>query len=110
MATVIVVDDSASDRHFVATLLKYAGHVVLLSTDGKSGLDLIKKVKPDLVIVDLITPGIDGYELARSVRAHPPTSATPIILQTAHYLESEVQRIAAQIGTSIAHGITSHQR
>ena len=98
MATVIVVDDSASDRHFVATLLKYAGHVVMLSTDGKSGLDLIKNVKPDLVIVDLITPGIDGYELARSVRADPRTSATPIILQTAHYLESEVRRIAAQIG------------
>lgn len=98
MATVIVVDDSASDRQFVATLLKYAGHVVMLSADGKAGLDLIKKVKPDLVIVDLITPGIDGYELARSVRADPRTSATPIILQTAHYLESEVQRIASQIG------------
>lgn len=98
MATVIVVDDSASDRQFVATLLKYAGHVAMLSADGKAGLDLIRKVKPDLVIVDLITPGIDGYELARSVRADPGTSATPIILQTAHYLESEVQRIAAQIG------------
>jgi PAS domain S-box-containing protein len=101
MATVIVVDDSASDRQFVATLLKYAGHVVMLSADGKAGLELIKKVKPDLVIVDLITPGIDGYELARSVRADPRTSATPIILQTAHYLESEVQRIAAQIGIQL---------
>jgi two-component system, cell cycle sensor histidine kinase and response regulator CckA len=101
MATVVVVDDSASDRQFVATLLKYAGHDVMLSADGKSGLDLIKKVKPDLVIVDLITPGIDGYELARSVRADPRTSATPIILQTAHYLESEVQRIAAQIGIQL---------
>jgi PAS domain S-box-containing protein len=101
MATVIVVDDSASDRQFMATLLKYAGHVVILSADGKSGLDLIKKVKPDLVIVDLITPGIDGYELARAVRADPDTTATPIILQTAHYLESEVNRIAAQIGIQV---------
>lgn len=98
MARVIVVDDSASDRQFISTLLKYAGHVVMLSADGSSGLDLIKKVKPDLVIADLITPGIDGYELARAVRADPSTTATPIILQTAHYLESEVHRIAAQIG------------
>jgi two-component system, cell cycle sensor histidine kinase and response regulator CckA len=101
MAKVIVVEDSASDRQFMATLLKYAGHAVMLSADGKSGLELIKKVKPDLVIVDLITPGIDGYELARAVRADPATSATPIILQTAHYLESEVHRIAAQIGIQL---------
>jgi two-component system cell cycle sensor histidine kinase/response regulator CckA len=101
MATVIVVEDSASDRQYMATLLKYAGHLVMLSADGKSALDLIKKEKPDLVIVDLITPGIDGYELARAVRIDPATSDTPIILQTAHYLESEVQRIAAQIGIQL---------
>jgi PAS domain S-box-containing protein len=101
MARVIVVDDSASDRQYMATLLKYAGHVVILSADGKSGLDLIKKVKPDLVIADLITPGVDGYELARAVRADPGTTATPIILQTAHYLESEVRRIAAHIGIQL---------
>jgi two-component system cell cycle sensor histidine kinase/response regulator CckA len=101
MATVVVVEDSASDRQFMATLLKYAGHAVLLSADGKSGLDLIKKVRPDLVIIDLITPGIDGYELARALRADPGTTSTPIILQTAHYLESEVQRIAAQIGIQL---------
>ena len=101
MAKVIVVEDSAPDRQFIATLLKYAGHEVMLSADGKSGLDLIQKVKPDLVIVDLITPGMDGYELARAVRATPATAATPIILQTAHYLESEVKRIAAQIGIQL---------
>src|ERR1700686_5445425 len=101
MATVFFVDDSASDRQLGSTLLKYAGAVGRLSTDGKAGLDLNKKIKADLVIVDLITPGIDGYELARSVRADPRTSATPIILQTAHYLESEVQRIAAQIGIQL---------
>jgi two-component system cell cycle sensor histidine kinase/response regulator CckA len=98
MAKVIVVEDSAPDRQFVASLLKYAGHEAILCADGQAGLDLIKTVKPDLVITDLITPGIDGYELARAVRADPGTTATPIIFQTAHYLESEVRRIAGQIG------------
>ncbi|HEV2036585.1 MAG TPA: response regulator [Candidatus Dormibacteraeota bacterium] len=98
MATVVVVDDSAPDRQLVASLLKYAGHEVMLCADGHAGLDLIKKVKPDLVITDLITPGIDGYELARAVRMDLGTTATPIMLQTAHYLESEVRRIAARIG------------
>jgi PAS domain S-box-containing protein len=98
MATVVVVEDSAPDRQLVASLLKYAGHKAMLCADGQAGLDLIKKVKPDLVIVDLITPGIDGYDLARAVRADPRTATTPIILQTAHYLESEIRRIAEQIG------------
>ena len=98
MAKVIVVDDSAPDRQLMESLLKYAGHAVLTCADGQTGLDLIKKEKPDLVILDLITPGIDGYELARAVRNDPRTGSTPIILQTAHYLETEVRRIAAQIG------------
>jgi PAS domain S-box-containing protein len=98
MAKVVVVDDSTPDRQYVGSLLKYAGHDVSLCANGQVGLDLILKVKPDLVIADLITPGIDGYELARAVRTDPGTSSTPIILQTAHYLESEVRRIAAQIG------------
>jgi len=98
MATVIVVDESAPDRQLMASLLKYAGHEVLLCADGQAGLDLIRKVKPDLIIVDLIMPGVDGYDVARAVRADTRTATTPIILQTAHYLESEIGRIAQQIG------------
>jgi PAS domain S-box-containing protein len=98
MATVIVVEDSAPDRQLMASLLKYAGHSAVLCGDGQAALDLIKKSKPDLIIVDLIMPGLDGYDLARAVRADPRTAATPIILQTAHYLESEIGRIAEQIG------------
>jgi two-component system cell cycle sensor histidine kinase/response regulator CckA len=98
MAMVIVVEDNRPDRELLASLLKYAGHAVIVCAEGAAGLDMIKRVKPDLVITDLITPGLDGYEIARAVRADPATAATPIILQTAHYLESEVRRIAAQIG------------
>ena len=98
MATVIVVEDSAPDRQLMASLLKYAGHKAMLCADGQAGLDLIKKVTPDLIIVDLIMPGIDGYDVARAVRADPRTATTPIILQTAHYLEAEVRSIAEQIG------------
>ena len=98
MANVVVVDDSAPDRQLMASLLRYGGHTAMLCADGQVGLETIKKVKPDLVITDLITPGIDGYDLARAVRANPGTATTPIILQTAHYLESEIRRIAKQIG------------
>jgi PAS domain S-box-containing protein len=96
--TAIVVDDSPADRLLAETLLKHAGYTVTVCTDGQAGLDLINAAHPDLIVADLITPGIDGYDLARAVRGNPSTATTPIILQTAHYLEAEVRRLAAQIG------------
>jgi len=93
----IVIDDSAADRQLAEILLKHAGFDVESSGDGRSGLDLIKRMKPDLVITDLITPTIDGYELAREVRADAGTASIPIIMVTAHYLEAEVHRLASQI-------------
>jgi PAS domain S-box-containing protein len=97
VATVIVIDDSSPDRRLAQTLLEHAGHSVTLCGDGQVGLDLIKKECPDLIIADIITPSIDGYRLARAVRSDPRTATTPIILQTAHYLEAEVRRLAAQL-------------
>src|ERR1700737_144103 len=84
----VVVDDSAADRLLAATLLKHAGYEVMVCADGRAGLDMVLKEHPDLIIADLITPNIDGYDLARAVRFDPQTSTTPIILQTAHYLEA----------------------
>lgn len=97
MATAVVVDDTAADRQLAETLLKHAGYEVLSSGDGLAGLELIKKAKPDLIVTDLITPTIDGYDLARAVRTDRSTASIPIIMMTAHYLEPEVRRLAAQM-------------
>jgi PAS domain S-box-containing protein len=98
MVTVVVVDDSAPDQRLAEILLKQAGHTVMLCGDGHEGLDLIKKEHPDLIIADLIAPTIDGYELTRAVRADAQIAGTPIILQTTHYLEADVRRLASRIG------------
>jgi PAS domain S-box-containing protein len=94
----VVVDDNAADRLLASTLLKHAGYKVVVCGDGRAGLDLILKEHPDLIIADLITPNVDGYDLARAVRFDPQTSRTPMVLQTAHYLEAEVRQLAAKIG------------
>ena len=98
MRVAVVVDDCEADRLLAATLLKHAGYKVMVCADGRAGLDLILKEHPDLIIADLITPNVDGYDLARAVRFDPQTASTPIVLQTAHYLEAEVRQLAAQIG------------
>ena len=98
MPTAVVIDDTIADRLLAETLLKHAGYTVSTCPDGMAGLELIERQKPDLIVADLITPGIDGYDLARAVRGNPGTATTPIVLQTAHYLEADVRRLAAQIG------------
>ena len=103
MPRAIVVDDTAADRLLAETLLKHAGYTVTVCSDGQVGLELIERENPELIVVDVITPGIDGYDLARAVRGNPVTAPIPIILQTAHYLEEDVRRLAAQIG--VAHVI-----
>jgi PAS domain S-box-containing protein len=98
--TAVVIDDTVADRLLAETLLKHAGYTVTTCADGLAGLEVIKKEVPDLIVADLITPGIDGYDLARAVRGDLRTATTPIVLQTAHYLEADVRRLAAQIGVT----------
>jgi PAS domain S-box-containing protein len=98
--TAVVIDDTAADRLLAETLLKHAGYAVTTCADGLAGLELIRMEIPDLIVADLITPGIDGYDLARAVRGDARTAMTPIVLQTAHYLEADVRRLAAQIGVT----------
>jgi PAS domain S-box-containing protein len=94
----VVVDDNAGDSLFAANLLKHAGYRVMLCEDGRAALDMIVTKRPNLIISDLIAPNIDGCDLARAVRFDPQTATTPMVLQTAHYLEAEVRQIAAAIG------------
>ncbi|HSP08659.1 MAG TPA: response regulator, partial [Candidatus Dormibacteraeota bacterium] len=98
MARVVVIDDAATDRLLAQTLLEHEGHSVVLCEDGQVGLKLILKTKPDLIITDLVTPSLDGYDLARAVRSNRSTASLPIIMVTAHYLEAEVRRLALGIG------------
>ncbi|HEX8629588.1 MAG TPA: response regulator, partial [Catenuloplanes sp.] len=94
MAIVLVVDDRASNRELVRTLLGYGGHQVIEAHEGAEALDLAHSRHPDVVLTDILMPGMDGYELARELRAAPDTAATPIVFYTANYLEAETRPFA----------------
>ena len=87
--TVLVVDDDPTVSDVVRRYLERAGFGVLLAGDGQSALDLAEKTRPDLVILDLMLPGIDGLEVCRRLRA--TDEQTPIIMLTA--LGEEVDRV-----------------
>src|SRR6185369_1581333 len=77
---VLVVDDEASIRRILETRLKLAGYNVETAADGQEALDQFNQFQPDLVILDVMLPKMDGYEVCREIRK---TSDTPIIMLTA---------------------------
>ena len=100
MSTVLVLDDRPDDRELMATLLRYAGHAVLESPTGEEALELAHSAHPDLVISDILMPGMNGYEFVRRLREDTDVGATPVIFCTANYLEGEVRELAAACGVS----------
>lgn len=100
MATVLVVDDRPANRELARTLLGYQGHEVIEADDGAEALLLAHQRHPDLILTDIMMPGMDGWELARELRAAPDTATTPIIFLTASYLEAETRPFAEACGVS----------
>ena len=80
---VLVVDDAADVRNLVAAHLKRGGHKVLLAEDAPQALLIAAAEKPDLAIVDIMMPGMNGYELTQALREMPKTEEMPIIVLTA---------------------------
>ncbi|SCF26135.1 diguanylate cyclase (GGDEF) domain-containing protein [Micromonospora viridifaciens] len=80
---VLVVDDDEDIARFVGFNLRLHGFEVLHASDGQEALEVIERQRPDLAVVDLMMPRIDGLELTRRLRADPMTSALPVIMLTA---------------------------
>ncbi|MEU1887377.1 response regulator [Micromonospora sp. WMMD987] len=80
---ILVVDDDEDIARFVEFNLRLHGFEVLHAGDGQEALDMIERHRPDLAVVDLMMPRIDGLELTRRLRANPITSALPVIMLTA---------------------------
>jgi serine phosphatase RsbU (regulator of sigma subunit)/CheY-like chemotaxis protein len=76
------------------TLLSYRGHRIEQASDGDSALALAAERPPDVVITDVMMPGLDGYELARALRGEPATRHVPIVFSTAHYGPEEIRPLA----------------
>ncbi|MGZ5185522.1 MAG: response regulator, partial [Caldimonas sp.] len=100
MAKVLVVDDHASNRELIVTLLKHAGHESIEAADGYAALELVRTGHPDLVVCDILMPTMDGFEFVRSVRADPAIAGTRVIFCTATFLEEEARRLAQSCGVS----------
>jgi CheY-like chemotaxis protein len=81
---VLIVEDDPDIRRLYAVMLKHAGYRVAETDAAVDGLERVKTLKPDVVLMDLALPGVDGYEATRRLKADPATAHVPIIVVTAH--------------------------
>jgi two-component system, cell cycle response regulator DivK len=89
---VLLVEDNEDNFELVRFLLERAGFVVLAGHDGQEALDMARKELPDLILMDLSLPGIDGWTAARELKDDPKTSHIPLMALTAHTLPGDRKR------------------
>ncbi|MER3514934.1 MAG: hypothetical protein C4310_11580 [Chloroflexota bacterium] len=85
-ARILVVDDDPEIVNLFVYALQRAGYQVEGVLDGRAALERARQAPPDLILLDVMMPGMDGYEVARQLRAEAATSSTPIVMLTARAL------------------------
>jgi len=92
MATILLVEDNEMNRDMLSRRLIRRGYDVTLAEDGAQGLDLARTQMPDLILMDMSLPTIDGWEATRRLKAAPETQRIPIIALTAHAMVEDMIR------------------
>jgi CheY-like chemotaxis protein len=94
---ILIVEDSAVIRRLIEVCLRAADLEIITRDDGKSGLQAVSSESPDLVVLDIGLPGMDGWQVLDRIRRDPTTEAIPVVVLTAH-AEEESRRRANEGG------------
>jgi two-component system, cell cycle response regulator DivK len=95
----LLVEDNEDNRTIYSTLLRHLGYDVIEAQNGVQAIELARSERPDLVLMDISIPEMDGWEATRILRGDPVTKDIPIVALTAHALEDDRER-AAEVGFS----------
>lgn len=87
--TILVIEDQEDNRRILRDLLGNSGFIVTEATTGLQGVEKASELKPDLILMDIQLPGIDGYEATRRIKAQPELAAIPIIAVTSYALSGD---------------------
>jgi CheY-like chemotaxis protein len=89
MAKLLLVEDNELNRDMLTRRLRRSGYTMLVAADGQEGLDAARRESPDLILMDMSLPVIDGWELARRLKADPATQRIPVLALTAHAMDGD---------------------
>jgi len=94
-AKILIVDDEESNRKLLEILVQAEGHLALMAADGETGIALAQQQRPDVILLDLMMPGLDGFEVVRRLKGNPLTASVPVVVVSALYDVAARQRITA---------------
>ena len=89
MARVLIVDDSPTETHRMSTILGKHGHEVITAENGEEGVAKAKEVKPDVVLMDIVMPGLNGFQATRQLSKNASTAHIPVIIVTTKDQETD---------------------
>ena len=92
MARILMVEDNEMNRDALSRRLERRGYEVVLAVDGKQGLTLAQSVQPDLILMDLSLPEIDGWEATRCLKAASATAQIPLIVLSSHAMAGDREK------------------
>ncbi len=89
MARILIVDDSPTQTMSLSKILKKHGHEIITAKDGTEGVEVAKAELPDLVLMDVVMPGVNGFQATRQITKHHSTSHIPVIICTTKDQETD---------------------
>jgi two-component system, cell cycle response regulator DivK len=95
MAVILLVEDNEMNWDMLSRRLGRKGYRVVVATDGQQGLDMARSEAPDLILMDMSLPVVDGWEATRQLKAAPETCTIPIIALTAHAMPGDREQALA---------------
>ncbi|MBF2076186.1 MAG: response regulator [Synechococcales cyanobacterium C42_A2020_086] len=91
MRTILIVEDTPSEMELMSYYLRESGYLVINAGSGKEALHIAIAQKPDVIVTDIVMPGMSGFELCRSLKNHPNTEKVPIVICTSK--NQEIDRL-----------------
>lgn len=82
MTQIMIVDDSPTDAYVLQEMLEKNGYQTLRAESGSEGVEVATRVRPDLILMDVVMPGLNGYQATRELASNPETSSIPVIIVT----------------------------
>jgi two-component system, cell cycle response regulator DivK len=95
VARVLVIEDNETNLYLTTFLLSKAGHEIVQARDGRSAIELASTMKPQLILLDIQLPIMDGYAVAGALRANPALADVPIVAVTSYAMVGDRERILA---------------
>ncbi len=95
MSKILLVEDNEMNRDMLSRRLERKGFEVVMAVDGQAGVDMASSSNPDLILMDLSLPIIDGWEATRCIKANPSTQNIPVIALTAHAMTGDEEKARA---------------